>query len=135
MRVYKSTEYAIQILHYLHEDAMHSAEMFTTQMISEALRITYPLANNIMAKLRKNGLITSVRGRNGGYRVARSVQQISLYDVVLAMEGELKVSYPLDADKAKDTEQGSLQDYYKEVGKALVEKLASKSIADFHSLG
>ena len=134
MRVHKSTEYAIQILHYLHQDTIHRAERFTTQMISDALRITYPLANNIMAKLRRNGLITSVRGRNGGYRVARPVHQINLYDVVLAMEGELKINYPLGASNIQEqsAEPCALQEYYKEVGESLANKLANKSIADFN---
>jgi len=103
-------------------------------MISDALRITYPLANNIMAKLRRNGLITSVRGRNGGYRVARPVHQINLYDVVLAMEGELKINYPLGASNIQEqsAEPCALQEYYKEVGESLANKLANKSIADFN---
>jgi len=108
-------------------------ELPTAQMISEALRITYPLTHNIMAKLRKKGLIASAQGRNGGYRVAKSAHNINLYDVVLAMEGELKISYSLEADQEHThrNQPCALQDYYKEVGETLIQKLESKSIADF----
>ena len=42
----------------------------------------------ILGKLRTHGLITSRRGSLGGYVLARSPEEISLYDILLAVEGE-----------------------------------------------
>lgn len=42
----------------------------------------------ILGKLRTHGLITSRRGNLGGYRLARSPEQISLYDIMMAVEGD-----------------------------------------------
>jgi len=41
----------------------------------------------ILGKLRTHGLITSQRGNLGGYRLARAPEEISLHDILLAVEG------------------------------------------------
>jgi Rrf2 family transcriptional regulator, iron-sulfur cluster assembly transcription factor len=43
----------------------------------------------LMAKLKKAELVESVRGVNGGYRLARPADEISVGDVLRALEGEL----------------------------------------------
>ena len=42
----------------------------------------------ILGKLRTGGLITSRRGNQGGYTLARPPEEISLYDIMMATEGE-----------------------------------------------
>jgi len=42
----------------------------------------------ILGKLRTHGLITSRRGNQGGYILSRPPEEISLYDILMAVEGE-----------------------------------------------
>jgi len=42
----------------------------------------------ILGRLRTHGLITSRRGNQGGYALARPPEEISLYDILMAVEGE-----------------------------------------------
>jgi Rrf2 family protein len=42
----------------------------------------------ILGKLRTHGLITSRRGNQGGYLLARAPEEISLHDILIAVEGE-----------------------------------------------
>ena len=42
--------------------------------------------DQILSKLRKGGLIDSVRGRGGGYRLSRSPTELSIWDMVKAVE-------------------------------------------------
>jgi len=42
----------------------------------------------ILLKLRDHGLITSRRGNHGGYALARAPDEISLYDILMAVEGQ-----------------------------------------------
>jgi Rrf2 family protein len=44
---------------------------------------------NILSRLRRVGLVRSVRGAEGGYRLARPASEITVADVVRAMEGPL----------------------------------------------
>jgi Rrf2 family cysteine metabolism transcriptional repressor len=42
----------------------------------------------ILGKLRDHGLISSRRGNLGGYKLSRAPEEISLYDIMMAAEGE-----------------------------------------------
>ena len=52
---------------------------------------TLPLAylEQLVAKLREAGLVTSVRGAHGGYRLARPASEIAMLEVVQALEGPI----------------------------------------------
>jgi Rrf2 family protein len=52
---------------------------------------TLPLAylEHLVAKLREAGLVTSVRGAHGGYRLAKPAEEIAMLDVVHALEGPI----------------------------------------------
>ena len=45
----------------------------------------------LFAKLKKAGLILSIRGTNGGYQLAKPAAEISVGDVLRALEGEMVV--------------------------------------------
>ncbi|MBP7143442.1 MAG: Rrf2 family transcriptional regulator [Opitutaceae bacterium] len=60
--------------------------------IEELARIESVPANylvQILTELRNGGLITSRRGKQGGYALARAPQDITLYDIVKVIEGDL----------------------------------------------
>ena len=43
-----------------------------------------------MAKLKKAGLVKSIRGAGGGYRLAKDAAEVSVGDVLRALEGDLE---------------------------------------------
>ena len=91
MRLQISTDYAVRILLYLHENR-HEAEPHTAMNISRATRMTYPFFIKIVKLLRKKELVKTVQGRNGGHKLGRPAHEISFYDVFLATEGELQIN-------------------------------------------
>jgi Rrf2 family protein len=54
---------------------------------SESLPLSY--LEHLVAKLRQAGLVSSVRGAHGGYRLARPADEIRMLDVVQALEGPI----------------------------------------------
>ena len=44
----------------------------------------------LMAKLKKAGLVKSIRGAGGGYRLAKDAAEVSVGDVLRALEGDLE---------------------------------------------
>lgn len=58
----------------------------------------------LMAKLKKAGLITSIRGAQGGYVLAKESNEISVGDILRALEGDLS---PVNCSGIKD-ENGCL---------------------------
>ncbi|HEY9575245.1 MAG TPA: Rrf2 family transcriptional regulator [Lachnospiraceae bacterium] len=65
------------------------SEPVSIQSISERQKISMSYLEQLVAKLRKAGLVQSVRGAGGGYRLAKSAEEISVGDVLRALEGNL----------------------------------------------
>lgn len=57
--------------------------------IAQRQDISVSYLEQLMAKLKKAGLVRSVRGANGGYSIARPADEISVGDVLRALEGGL----------------------------------------------
>ncbi|MBR1597502.1 MAG: Rrf2 family transcriptional regulator [Lachnospiraceae bacterium] len=58
--------------------------------IAQRLSLSDSYLEQLMAKLRKAGLIKSIRGAQGGYVLARDSSGISVGDILRALEGDLK---------------------------------------------
>lgn len=59
------------------------------ERIAEAQDIPLKFLENILQELRHAGLVRSQRGADGGYRLNRPADEISLADVIRAVEGPL----------------------------------------------
>lgn len=57
--------------------------------IAQRQEISVSYLEQLMAKLKRAGLVKSVRGVNGGYRLAMPADEISVGDVLRALEGDL----------------------------------------------
>ena len=94
----------------------------TLAQIEQLARIEAVPANflaQILGKLRTGGLITSRRGNLGGYKLSRPPEEISLYDIMIATEGEcLELSGNFQGQSGK-----RLKQVWSEVREALIEKV------------
>jgi Rrf2 family protein len=61
----------------------------TVEQLSEAQHIPNKYLESILGELRRTGLLRSQRGPEGGYRLSRPAEQISIADVIRALDGEL----------------------------------------------
>src|SRR5437867_10449350 len=66
-----------------------AGDMVTADQIAQAQSIPVNFLENILRDLRRAGLIESRRGQAGGYLLARSADEISIADVIRAVEGPL----------------------------------------------
>lgn len=57
--------------------------------VAERQGISISYLEQLMAKLKRAGLVKSVRGVNGGYTIAMPAEEISVGDVLRALEGDL----------------------------------------------
>ena len=60
--------------------------------IAERQEISLAYLEQIFARLRRRGLVTSARGPGGGYRLAHAAAQTSISDIVSAVDEPLKVT-------------------------------------------
>jgi len=57
--------------------------------VAEAERLPLSYLEHLVAKLRREGLVTSTRGAHGGYSLARPAEEITMLEVVEALEGQI----------------------------------------------
>ena len=65
-------------------------EAVSIQSISARQQISDSYLEQLVRKLKKAGLVTSVRGAQGGYRLARPAEEISVGDVLRALVGSIE---------------------------------------------
>jgi Rrf2 family transcriptional regulator, iron-sulfur cluster assembly transcription factor len=57
--------------------------------ISERQEISLSYLEQLFSRLRRNGLVKSVRGPGGGYRIARKHDEISISDIITAVDEQI----------------------------------------------
>ena len=75
-------------------------ETVSIQSIARRQNISDSYLEQLMRKLRSAGLIVSVRGAQGGYKLARPANEISVGDFLRALEGRLEAGTCGGEDKS-----------------------------------
>ncbi|MEU9996626.1 RrF2 family transcriptional regulator [Streptomyces sp. NPDC048370] len=87
MRISARADYAVRAA--LQLAAPRDDEPLKTEAIAEAQDIPHKFLEGILNDMRRGGLVVSRRGGNGGYRLARPAESISIADVIRVVEGPL----------------------------------------------
>ena len=86
MQLNRSTDYAIQMLLYLAK----AGKTVSSSKLAAAIGVSHRYLLQISAKLRAAGFIRAAHGPSGGVALDKAPEEISLYDVILGMEGIIK---------------------------------------------
>lgn len=128
LRISKLADYATLIMSQLAKnvDILHSASH-----LAKDLHLTLPVVSKILKILCQAGLISSVRGVEGGYRLARSAMEINLAQVVSAIEGDFSVTECCSQRTAcaLDTTCGT-KNNWKVINNVIYTTLAKLTLAD-----
>ena len=81
MNFSKTAEYALRIMSFM---AMDEKRLYSSKEIFQNLNIPFRYLRKLLIVLSKSGLINSVQGKNGGYRISRNLSEISLLDIIYA---------------------------------------------------
>jgi Rrf2 family protein len=85
----RKTDYAIVALAGM---ARPDADRISSRGLAERYELPLPLLRNILKQLMNAGLVASTRGPQGGYRLAREPEQITLAELVEAIEGPVQLA-------------------------------------------
>lgn len=83
MRLTRQTNYAMRILMYC---AANEGRLSRIAEIASAYSVSELFLFKILQPLVENGLVETVRGRNGGVRLGRPAADITLFDIVRVTE-------------------------------------------------
>ncbi len=90
LRLSKKADYALMAMKHL---AVHvDGSAASAREIAESYDIPLELMAKILQRLARRGLLTSLQGTRGGYRLARQTAQITVADIIEAIEGPLQVT-------------------------------------------
>ncbi|MFN8077294.1 MAG: Rrf2 family transcriptional regulator [Kineosporiaceae bacterium] len=129
MRISAKTDYAVRAAAEL---AARSEEgWIKTESVATAQQIPLAFLLNILAELRTAGLVQSRRGVDGGYRLARPATEITVADVIRAVDGPLA---NIAGARPEDMEYGgaatSLRDTWVALRATMRSVLEAVSLAD-----
>lgn len=90
LRIAKLTDYGIVVMAHLARTAhvcVHPAAE-----VAEATGVPMPTVQKVLKALAREGMLLSTRGAHGGYSLARDPAQVSVLDVVEALEGPMALT-------------------------------------------
>lgn len=90
-----TTDYAIRIILHL---AQRGNKILGASEAVEELGMTCGYFYKVAGKIKRAGLLDSIQGPGGGYRLAEKAENITLYDIVVLMEGEILINRCLGKD-------------------------------------
>ncbi|MFZ5645353.1 MAG: RrF2 family transcriptional regulator [Bacillota bacterium] len=90
MRLNQATDYAFRAVLYL--SLMPRGQVVEAKFIAEEEHIPMRFLLKILRLLTQAGVVESYRGINGGYALSRPPAEITMLDVIEAIEGPIKIN-------------------------------------------
>ena len=129
MRLTRQTNYAIRMLMYC---AANDGKLSRIPEVARAYGVSELFLFKILQPLVEHKLVETVRGRNGGVRLGRAAQDISLFDVVRVTEENFAMAecFENDATECPLIDSCGLNSALREALNAFFGVLMKYSIAD-----
>lgn len=128
LRLSKLTDYAIVVMTTLGRKPkrVHSAAEVAAESHLEP-----PTAAKLLKQLGKADLVESFRGARGGYRLARPAAEISIADVIVAMEGPIGITEcSVHAGLCGQENLCALRSNWRRISRAVEVALSEVTLAD-----
>lgn len=101
--------------------------------ISERQRISLSYLEQLFAKLRRNNIVKSTRGPGGGYSLQREATDISVSDIILAVDENVKVARCESAEDCQGDYQCLTHDLWQELSDEIKDFLDGITLAEMMS--
>lgn len=128
LRISRLTDYATVVMTCI---AARPGDVLSTAQIAEATRLELPTVSKLLKALMHAGLVASFRGARGGYQLARDAREISLAQIVEALEGPIGMTECSVADGQCNREaQCNVRGSWRQVSHALSASLHGIRLID-----
>lgn len=128
IKVSRLADYAVVVL----ADLINTDSVMTAAALAQTSRLPEPTVAKVLKLLAGSGIVTSTRGANGGYGLSRSAVEISVADIVMAVEGPVSLVSCIDGTEGNCDYQAHccVKGRWDDVNVAVREALESISLAD-----
>ncbi len=89
IKLSRLADYGVVLMTRMTED---TDGVHNTLDMSVATGLPTPTVSKVLATLARNGLLVSVRGAKGGYRLGRTPRGISVADIIIAIDGPIALT-------------------------------------------
>jgi Rrf2 family iron-sulfur cluster assembly transcriptional regulator len=124
----------------LHESLAHDAmangalpseiKPVTLAGISDRQRISLSYLEQLFSRLRRQGLVSSVRGPGGGYKLAKNYTDISVADVINAVDEQIDATQCGGHENCRDEGRCMTHDLWATLNSRILDYLGGISLAD-----
>lgn len=132
----KKTKYGLKALSYLAKQDKNVPVLISD--ISESENISKKFLESILLTLKKSGILSSKKGKGGGYYLLKSPNEIKIATIIRLLEGPIamlpcvSLNYYEKCDDCKSEERCSLNILMAEVRDSTLKILENKTLANFN---
>jgi Rrf2 family protein len=130
VRVTAKVDYAVRASLVLARAWNQEAGAVKGEQIATGQQIPLKYLENILSELRQSGIVRSQRGAEGGYWLARAPGEISVADIIRAVEGPLATVRGERAEQLSYDNCGALQEMWVAVRASLRSVLELVTLSD-----
>lgn len=89
LKISRLADYSTVVMHFL---ANHADQHFSAASIAERTGLALPTVSKLLKQLSEAQLLQSSRGANGGYGLAHAADDISVADIIIAIDGQMAMT-------------------------------------------
>ncbi len=134
MRITTWTEYSLIITLHLAKRGGQEASPVAARELAESERLPADYVEQILLRLRRAGIVESVRGAKGGYFLARDPDRITVRDVMTASEHQTFEmnceTHPVDGDRCAPGSACVIRPVWVALQQRIDDFLSSVTLAD-----
>jgi FeS assembly SUF system regulator len=128
LRITRLTDYATVLLSHM---AQAPKALFSSKKLAGDLGLGMATVSKILKLLAAHGLVSSVRGAEGGYMLAKPAAEIAITEIIEALEGPLAMTEcALHQDACEQSSQCNLSTSWQSISHGIAEVLRQISLAD-----
>jgi Rrf2 family protein len=133
LKLTKKADYGLIALRHLASVPQATA---STKDIADSYHLPVPLLAKVLQKLKAAGILESVAGTNGGYKLSRRPERISALEVVRAIDGPVILTHCFTEHGFCDqSESCTVREPLRRVHEAIIELLNNFKITDLAEPG
>jgi Rrf2 family protein len=132
----KKTKYGLKALSYLAKQEQNVPVLISD--ISESEQISKKFLESILLILKKNGILSSKKGKGGGYYLLKQPNEIKISTIIRVLEGPIamlpcvSLNYYEKCDDCTSEEKCSLNRLMVEVRDSTLKILENKTLENFN---
>lgn len=89
LRLTKKADYSLIALKHFAARKSATDDTLSAKELADASGIALPILSKLLQRLARSGFLASVYGTNGGYRLAKDPREISVLEVIQAIDGPI----------------------------------------------